>query len=144
MIKHFMFSYGMNTNPNAMKLRTGNAIPIGAAVLKGHKLRFAIYADVIVDSTSDVHGVLWRIDDDALTALDSREGYPEFYNRKTVKVKSNGVTYDAIVYFMTPGTKTQLPGQEYLNTIIDGYRAFKVPLNQINQALNVFERFVQE
>ena len=141
---HFYFSYGMNTNPEAMKLRTGNAVPLGSALLKNYKLRFAVYADVVPDTTSEVYGVLWRIDDDALVALDIREGYPEFYNRKTVKVRCNNESYDAIVYFMTPGARSELPTNGYLNTIIDGYTAFKVPTNQVYQALNVFERFRQE
>jgi gamma-glutamylcyclotransferase len=130
-----MFSYGMNTNKNQMASRCPNAIPIGYAILPGHCFRFSGCADIVPNSHTQVDGVLWEITDQCLAALDCLEGYPRYYNRKTVLVKSKDQFYKSLVYFMIPGNEDWPPSQSYYQTIVDGYDSFNVPKYQITKAL---------
>jgi len=131
-----MFAYGMNTNKKQMATRCPAAIAIGAGVIAGYEFRFAGCADIVPNSYSEVHGVLWKITNQCLDALDALEGYPRFYNRKIICVKHKNQFYDALVYFMTAGHEAWPPGKSYLATVVEGYKSFNVPLRQVNQALN--------
>jgi gamma-glutamylcyclotransferase (GGCT)/AIG2-like uncharacterized protein YtfP len=132
--KHYYFGYGMNSNPDAMLLRTGKTEAIGRATILDHAFRFAVHADVYPDPGGLVHGVLWEIDDGALADLDIREGYPSYYTRKLVPVESGGKTYTAWMYSMTPGHQLALPDDYYYGMIEEGYRHFGIPLTQIIKA----------
>ena len=131
----YYFAYGMNTNPDQMRLRLGFPKPVGPAVLPGYQLRFALYADIVPKAGSEVLGVLWEIDDSHLKDLDLREGYPAYYERKLVKVMSKGNTVEAIVYYMTPGADLEMPTRRYYSIVADGYRAFGIPTDQIESAV---------
>jgi len=48
----------------------------------------------------EIIGELYEISEDILIQLDFLEGYPVFYNRKEIKVISNNIEYNAIVYFL--------------------------------------------
>jgi gamma-glutamylcyclotransferase (GGCT)/AIG2-like uncharacterized protein YtfP len=131
---HYYLGYGMNSNPTAMILRTGNARAIGRAVVADHAFRFAYHADVYPQSGSRVDGVLWEIDDHALQALDEREGYPTYYTRKIVTAEADGQQYESWMYMMTPGHVLQSPDSGYLRMIVEGYQHFGVPLTQVIEA----------
>lgn len=130
-----MFSYGMNTNKKQMASRCPNAVPIGHAVLAGHDFRFAGCADIVPHSHREVHGVLWKITNQCLSALDTLEGYPSFYNRKTVLVKHKNSFYRSLVYFMNPGNEAWPPSDMYVKILQEGYTDFNVPISQLNTAL---------
>ena len=131
-----MFSYGMNTNQAQMSKRCPAAVPIGYAVLPGHCFRFSGCADVVPNSHSQVDGVLWRITNECLFALDSLEGYPQYYDRKKVLVKCYNQFYESLVYFMTPGNEDWPPSQFYYQIVQEGYKNFNVPAHQLKKALN--------
>lgn len=131
----YMFSYGMNTNKMQMATRCPAAKPIGAAVLAGHRFRFAGCADVVPDRHRQVDGVLWSITAECQQALDWLEGYPSYYNSKTVLVQHRQQFYEAEMYFMNPGHENWPPSQSYYNTIVEGYKSFNVPLHQVKNAL---------
>jgi gamma-glutamylcyclotransferase (GGCT)/AIG2-like uncharacterized protein YtfP len=134
--KFYMFAYGANTNAHSMKYRVGqHAIPIGKAILPGHEFRFARHADVIPCRGKNVDGVLWEIDHDGLDLIDTFEGYPNYYSRKMANVVCDGNEYNAIVYFMAPGNPICGPTQYYIDTIVEGYADFKIPLDQVHNAL---------
>lgn len=134
----YYFAYGMNTDPTAMseRLAKSNRTPhaLGAAVLEDWRFRFAYYADVQPSAGSKVEGVLWSISKEHLKALDAREGYPYYYNRKIVKVQSNGRTFSAWVYFMQDGEPTAPPSQSYMDMLIRGYSTYGADLSQVYQA----------
>ena len=130
-----MFSYGMNTNKKQMATRCPAAKPIGAAILVGHRFRFAGCADIVPDRHHQVHGVLWHITNECREALDRLEGYPHYYNSKIVLVKHRHEFFEAEVYFMNPGNENWPPSQSYYNTIVEGYKSFNVPLHQIKNAI---------
>lgn len=133
--KHLMFSYGMNTDPQQMIMRTGQPLAIGRGMVRDHAFRFALHADVFPQVGTNTYGVLWEIDDDGLAALDCREGYPYYYDRKMVTVEANGTTYEAWMYYMAPGHPERQPSQSYYDMLVRGYTTFNVPLTQIEQAL---------
>ena len=133
--KHAYFSYGMNTDPDAMALRTGTPTPIGRGLVRDHAFRFAYHADVFPQRGTNTFGVLWELDDDQLAQLDRREGYPTYYDRKKVVVESGGRSWDAWMYFMVDGHPTAPPPDSYYKMITSGYTAFGVPLSQIQIAL---------
>jgi gamma-glutamylcyclotransferase (GGCT)/AIG2-like uncharacterized protein YtfP len=127
----------MNTDPEQMRLRTGESIAIGRAMVCDHAFRFALHADVYPKQGTDVYGVLWEIDDDALKALDGREGYPYYYDRKIVTVESSGQLYKAWMYYMTPGHPAREPSHGYYSMLVRGYTIFNVPMKQIEDALEL-------
>ncbi len=130
-----MFSYGMNTDPGAMALRTGVPTPIGRGLVRDHAFRFATHADVFPRPGTNTFGVLWELDDSQLAQLDIREGYPTYYDRKKVVVESGGQSYEAWMYYMTPGHAEQPPYESYYKMLTSGYTTFGVPLTQIEDAL---------
>ncbi len=131
----YYFAYGMLTNPRHMP----GAEPVGPATLPNHSFEFQQFADVVPESGSRVHGVLWEIPRELLAQLDRVEGVPYLYNRKTVPVRSNGQRYEAYVYTMTPSARAEVksaaPSQSYVRTLGQGYARFDLPGDQINQAL---------
>lgn len=133
--KHYYFGYGMNTDPAQMIMRTGKPLAIGRGMVRDHAFRFALHADVYPQTGTNTYGVLWEIDDAALKSLDAREGYPYYYDRKLVTVEANGTTYQAIMYFMTPGHPDRHPENSYYDMLVRGYTAFNVPMQQIENAL---------
>ena len=133
--KHYYAAYGMNTEPSAMAFRTSTSVPIGSGLIRDHAFRFATHADVYPQPGAVTHVVLWEIDDAGLAALDIREGYPHYYDRKIVDVECGGKTYQAIMYYMTPGHKEQPPYESYYKMLQSGYSTFGVPLTQIEDAL---------
>jgi gamma-glutamylcyclotransferase (GGCT)/AIG2-like uncharacterized protein YtfP len=135
--KHLYFGYGMNTDPEQMRMRTGQPLPLGRGMIRDHAFRFALHADVYPKKGVNTYGVLWEIDDEALKSLDNREGYPYYYDRKMVTVEANGTTYQAWMYYMTPGHPDRLPSKGYYDMLHRGYTTFNVPLTQIEEA---FER----
>ena len=128
------FAYGMNTNRVGMRTRCPEAISLGHARLPGYRLRFAGPADVVKDKNYVVHGVLWQLTDNCLKSLDLFEGYPNFYNRKTVEVIWQDETFTALTYYMTPGHKNNAPSDYYFDEVYLGYIEHKVPTQQLARA----------
>jgi gamma-glutamylcyclotransferase (GGCT)/AIG2-like uncharacterized protein YtfP len=121
-----------------MRRRTDDPLPIGSGSLNNHAFRFAIHADVYPKDGEITHGVLWKITAEQLANLDIREGYPFYYDRKIVHITCGNEIYSAWMYYMTPGHQASPPSPAYLNMIIDGFKAFSVPDQQIYNALRQF------
>lgn len=133
----YYFGYGMNTNLIGMKNRCPKSKSLGAAKLLEHKLRFAIWADIIQQPLSTVNGVLWEITNDCLERLDILEGYPNFYDRKIVKIEFNHNIYNAWVYFMQPNNNSNPPPDYYFNEVKTGYEQHLVDTKQLYEALEL-------
>lgn len=137
------FAYGSNMDRVQMAIRCPNAVPIGTAELKGHKLIFRGVADVVPEGNtvnSTVKGVVWRITKKCLKELDIYEGYPSLYDRKAVTVWMNGRPVRTLVYYMVRGPVAP-PSREYWKGILRGYFQFGIepgedmlkPNNNINE-----------
>jgi gamma-glutamylcyclotransferase (GGCT)/AIG2-like uncharacterized protein YtfP len=131
----YYFAYGMLTDPEIMP----NVKMIGVGILNDFKFEIFSYANVIETKNNKVFGTLWEIDDRILTDLDQIEGYPTLYNRKTVNVTVDGKKYSSQVYTMTNETRKHMmgrsPSQQYINSIINGYRHAGIPIAQLKNGL---------
>jgi len=136
MENYLYFAYGMNTNVDSMSRRCPTALDLGPATLPDHQYRFSHHADV-VPGHNMVHGVLWNITKDDLASLDRLEGYPDYYERKTVLVQHQGVLKEALVYYMTYDSQNSLPNQGYLNIVLDGFEEHGIDTAQILEALKL-------
>lgn len=130
----YYMAYGMLTDPEVMQ----GIDMVGAAVLSGYAFEFAQFANVYPSPGSKVHGTLWAIDAGVLSELDQIEGYPEFYTRHQVTVRSQAQDYTAQVYVMTRQSRQDLlevpPSGAYLQRLMRGYQHAGLPLQQIRQA----------
>ena len=125
------FAYGMNTNRSEMAQRCPGALSLGHARLVDRIFRFATHADVVKCRGSYVDGVLWTIDDFHLNALDRLEGYPYYYNRRSLRVAHDNRIVMAETYYMQPGNLDSLPSQSYFNMVVEGYNQHNIPLDQV-------------
>jgi gamma-glutamylcyclotransferase (GGCT)/AIG2-like uncharacterized protein YtfP len=129
------FAYGMNTNRDEMAFRCPTAVPMGKAILPGYRFEFKSFATIVPDADSSVEGVLWTITESDELALDILEGYPEFYDKKHVKV-SQGIDYIAMTYIMNPREKGYAPSDGYYSMVSEGYQAFGLNQKQLLDAKN--------
>ena len=129
------FAYGMLCDPDIMQ----SAELIGMATLPNFQYELLQFANVVPTAGAKVYGTLWNVSRKFLSELDMVEGYPKFYDRKTVPVTVNGQRYEAALYTMTPESRDTLegsrPSQRYINKIVRGYKHAGVPLDQLRNAL---------
>lgn len=130
----YYFAYGMLTDPDNMS----GAELIGAATLNNFQFELFAHANVYPTAGASTMGVLWAIDRQLLGHLDQIEGYPHYYDRKTVPVFANGQRYEAEVYTMTPESRYHSQGRstskKYVDSLVRGYTNAGVPLTQIKTA----------
>lgn len=102
-----------------------NAVRLGVADLHNYQWEMLLYANVYQKSDSKTIGILWDIDEEILSALDMREGFPTFYTRLIVDVVHNDEVMQAWVYTMTDENRDRLtgstPSEHYYNSVVDGY-----------------------
>ena len=130
------FAYGMNTNRDEMAYRCPSAVPLGRAILPGYRLEFKSFATIVPSSKEQVEGVLWTITDSDESALDMLEGYPEFYDKKSVSVEHNGQSYIAMTYIMGPREQGYAPSDGYYSMVSEGYQTFGLSQHQLLDARN--------
>ena len=135
------FAYGMNTNKEEMAYRCPGARALGKAILPGYRLEFKSFATIVPNPKESVEGVLWTITELDELALDMLEGYPEFYDKKTVSVEHDNQSYIAMTYIMGPREQGYAPSDGYYSMVSEGYQAFG--LNQ-RQLLDAKNRSIQE
>lgn len=131
------FAYGMNTNLTEMAQRCPTAECIGPAWIDNYEFVFRTHADIAKSSNSQCHGVLWEITKDDLRALDSLEGYPYYYTRFRVRVRTGDSFVYAITYQMNDQSYVQEPSRGYLEMVTEGYKQNGVPTEQISRAINM-------
>ena len=130
------FAYGMNTNKDEMAYRCPNARALGKAILPGYRFEFKSFATIVPSPKESVEGVLWTITDSDESALDMLEGYPEFYDKKTVSVEHNEQSYIAMTYIMNPREKGYAPSDGYYSMVSEGYQTFGLSQHQLLDARN--------
>ena len=130
------FAYGMNTNKEEMAYRCPGARALGKAVLPGYRLEFKSFATIVPDPKESVEGVLWTITESDESALDILEGYPEFYDKKTVSVEHDNQSYIAMTYIMGPREQGHAPSSGYYSMVSEGYQSFGLSQRQLLDAKN--------
>ena len=127
----------MNTNLDEMSRRCPTAVCLGPTYIDNYEFVFRTHADIQYKKGAKCAIVLWEIDGACLKALDALEGYPYYYTRFRVKVKTPSQTVKALVYQMTDQSYIQEPSAGYLQMVAEGYQQNSVPLDQIDHAINM-------
>ena len=130
------FAYGMNTNRDEMAGRCPNARALGKALLPDYRFEFKSFATIVPSPKETVEGVLWTITETDESALDILEGYPEFYDKKTVSVEHNGQSYIAMTYIMGLREQGYAPSNSYYSMVSEGYQTFGLSQQQLLDAKN--------
>ena len=98
-------------------------------------IRKGAVANIIENRGGIVWGSIFEISEEHLKALDSFEGYPEYYDKKIIQVKDeNSNSYDAWVYFRN-GQKQGQPSEEYHKVVIQGAKDCNLPKEYIKNNL---------
>jgi len=130
------FAYGMNTNLMSMAQRCPAAVPLGHAIIKNYRFRFAVHADIVPQANAYVDGVLWEVTDKCIESLDQTEGYPFYYDKKIVTAKHNNADVDTLVYVMVDREQDIEPGKSYYQMCMEGYLENGIPTSQLSEALD--------
>jgi hypothetical protein len=134
----FYWAYGSNLSERAMAVRCPGAIKIQPLTLKNGALVFRGVADVVTRQGARVHGGLWWISKEHEATLDAYEGvHSKFYLKKYLRLKFKGIPepIPALYYTMNMRRGIDPPNEDYLATLIDGYRDFGLPLRALEQAV---------
>jgi phage replication-related protein YjqB (UPF0714/DUF867 family) len=129
---HSYFAYGSNLCVQQMARRCPGAVDPRPAMLADHDwlINERGVATVEPFHGSQVHGVVWRLTDHDLAALDSAEGVPVRYRRDKLTVHTDDGPSEAWVYIdhrVDPGP----PRPGYLERIIDGAMHHGLPARWI-------------
>lgn len=123
------FAYGSNMSRGPMRSRCPTAAESGLAILRGY--RFVImangYASVVPAAGADVHGLLWRIGPQDLTALDDYEDVAGgLYRQAMLPVLQDGKSTDALVYLGCE-TREGRPSPDYMALVVEAARECGLP-----------------
>jgi gamma-glutamylcyclotransferase len=104
-------------------------------------------ADIVQAAGETVWGVLYRIDDNELTAIDRKEGHDWAYTRVMLPVRlGGGPERAAIAYTVRSKEPTQVPpSRQYLNLVIAAGRERGLPGPYIEQieTIRVADNMIQ-
>lgn len=135
--KRFYFAYGSNCNLEQMASRCPGATTVGVATLRNYTLLFNGVASISRKNGSEVKGVLWEITQQCERSLDRYEGFPSFYEKKSITVYTDGdTTIKAMVYVMTSEHNyPALPTSRYYEGIKTGFLQNGIPADALEDAL---------
>lgn len=126
---HIHFSYGSNMDVEAMRRRCPDARAIGKARLPGWAFFIAGsgYASLGRKRGAVTHGVLWRLGDADVVALDLYEDLAGgLYRKTTLAVDLNGRRLPAMVY-LTVDARRGRPEPGYQDSVVEAARAWRLP-----------------
>jgi gamma-glutamylcyclotransferase (GGCT)/AIG2-like uncharacterized protein YtfP len=143
-MKRFYAAYGMNTNIDQMSRQCPQAINLGRGTLQGFELKFRLHADIDEAKSTEMQCVLWEITPECERALDNLEGYPYYYDKLDVVVKKdqpdidyhNNTHFIAMAYIMTSKGPEELPSQQYLDCVTEGYVANGLDVDKLTEKIN--------
>lgn len=139
------FAYGSNIDLEQMAYRCPDAFVVASVALENYELLFRDggLATIRPCEGGKVHGLLWSLSPECERSLDFYEGYPRFYDKRTVTVRDGlGRELSAMVYIMDEQfRKPMLPSHTYYNSILRGYLRFDLPVTALKKA---WDNTVQE
>ena len=146
-VKKLYIAYGSNLNLRQMEYRCRTAKVYGKGMLKDYRLLFKgskdnAYLTIEPKAGEEVPVVIWEIQPIDERELDRYEGYPNFYEKKEIKVElETGERVTAMVYIMTDKIKDRihlnLPSKSYFEAVKEGYESFGFNLKYLHKALEV-------
>ena len=136
--KTLYFAYGSNINLGQMAYRCPDASVAGPVTLENYELLFRQggFATIAPKEGKTVHGLLWSLTRSCERSLDRYEGYPRFYDKRTVTVRdSEGRPLSVMAYIMDERFREpMLPTASYYNSIQEGYRQNGLPAAALKKA----------
>lgn len=155
MSKRYYIAYGSNLNIPQMRMRCPGARIIGTSVIEDYQLLFkgsktGSYLTIEPMEGSEVPVVIWEVTETDEKALDRYEGYPNFYYKKEMTLDIKGIRTgkvrrrDAFAYIMHEERELGIPSWYYVNTCLDGYRAFGFDEKYLFDAIRISRRDTHE
>lgn len=153
--KRYYIAYGSNLNIPQMRMRCPGARIIGTSVIEDYQLLFkgsktGSYLTIEPMEGAEVPVVIWEVTETDEKALDRYEGYPNFYYKKEMTLDIKGIITgkvrrrDAFVYIMHEERELGIPSWYYVNTCLDGYRAFGFDEKYLFDAIRISRRDTHE
>ena len=149
------FAYASNMAPDVIRRLCPRHSYLGVAQLADHRLAFTRrsvktgtgVADIVQAAGQMVWGVLYRIDDDELAAIDRKEGHDWAYKRVMLPVRlEGGPERTAVTYTVRSKEATQIPpSRRYLGLVIAAAHERGLPNPYIEQieAIRVADSLLQ-
>ena len=155
MSKRYYIAYGSNLNIMQMRMPCPGARIIGTSVIEDYQLLFkgsktGSYLTIEPMEGAEVPVVIWEVTETDEKALDRYEGYPNFYYKKEMALDIRGIKTnkvrrrDAFVYIMHEERELGIPSWYYVNTCLDGYRAFGFDGKYLFDAIRISRRDTDE
>ena len=124
------FAYGANLHPGSMQWRCPEAQAQGAFILRDWELRFYSHATIEPRKGAQVAGVLWEITAECEQSLDSFEGFPSYYTKRT------WIQDDCQFFFYEMTTpKSGRPSEGYVLDIAESYAFWQLPQTLLTESL---------
>lgn len=135
MRKRYYIAYGSNLNIPQMRMRCPGARIIGTSIIEDYQLLFkgsktGSYLTIEPKEGATVPVAVWEVTEQDELSLDRYEGYPNFYYKTEMTLDIKGIRTgkirrrQAFVYIMHEERELGIPSWFYVNTCLDGYRAF--------------------
>ena len=155
MSKRYYIAYGSNLNIPQMRMRCPGARIIGTSVIEDYQLLFkgsktGSYLTIEPKAGAEVPVVVWEVTEPDEKALDRYEGYPNFYYKKEMTLDIKGIRTkkvrrrEAFVYIVHEERELGIPSWYYVNTCLDGYRAFGFDEKYLFDAIKISRRDTHE
>lgn len=151
MRKRYYIAYGSNLNIPQMRMRCPGARIIGTSVIEDYQLLFkgsktGSYLTIEPKEGATVPVAVWEVTEQDELSLDRYEGYPNFYYKTEMALDIKGIRTgkirrrQAFVYIMHEERELGIPSWFYVNTCLDGYRAFGFEEQYLFDAIEVSRR----
>lgn len=130
------FAYGSNLCIRHMMRRCPDAVPLGKFTLTDSRLVFRGVADCAYEVGATCFGGLWRITPECERSLDGYEGVGSgFYRKEYVPLEVGEYEDTHMMLYVMNSVGIFPPAEHYLETIAQGYRDFRLPMDELRAAV---------
>lgn len=155
MQKRYYIAYGSNLNIGQMRMRCPGARIIGTSVIPNYELLFkgsksGAYLTIEPREGASVPVAVWETTKADEAALDRYEGFPTFYYKTEMELPIVGIRTGKIrqrkvyVYIMHEDRHIGIPSWNYVETCLEGYRAFEFDEDILMKAIEKSRRMCHE
>lgn len=132
----FYWAYGSNLSVRQMRRRCPKAIKWGPMSVNDCALVFRFHADVTIREGSVTPGGLWQVTAECERALDDYEGVStKSYLKRYFRIDVEDKKYTCLFYQMATSRGVLPPSENYLDTLTEGYKDFKLDTTALEAAL---------
>ena len=140
MKKKIYVAYGSNMDLEQMRYRCPNAKMKGTGILENWRLIFkgsrtGSYATIEETEGQNVPVVYFTITKSDEENLDYYEGYPIFYYKREVQIKTDKGYIEGMVYIMDENRQYGLPSDRYYRVLSEAYEKFEFDKDILSEAV---------